>query len=389
VSTTLYFFAPIRTAKHKPMERVKERMKEASSLLENQLVSAGVASLAGSMWYIFRKGPYQAVKLGIASKRWNAPIHSIRAADIEQLKNRLASLTGERYAVVRGPKGVGKTCIVDTMLEKRPGVLRFDVPAGKSYDDIMYMVFSTVSGNGKNLQSCKSHAKGVLKWYNRFFGRYPFVIAIQAKERFPSDPSAHIGPAARDLGGFGFKVLVDASQHALADKETEREEYVDIDFMSKDLLFMIPEFQSFYNKLEACQLKEHVWQVLGGNPNRVQRLVNACNGKEDIDDIVVDFLFSCLQDAKKALDAELLRFPSLKELLKSFGSNRSIGTEEMPVPFSEVKCLRVIHNYLVPSNPTLNFLLHIGMDGLNLNSERLSLQEKKEKLKLLVEYAKS
>jgi hypothetical protein len=31
----------------------------------------------------------------------------------------------------------------------------------------------------------------------------------------------------------------------------------------------------------------------------------------------------------------------------------------------------------------------MGLDGLNLNSEILSLQEKKEKLKLLVDNAKS
>jgi hypothetical protein len=147
------------------------------------------------------------------------------------------------------------------------------------------------SGNRKNLQSCKSHAKGVLKWYNCFYGRYPFVIAIQAKDRFPPDPWAHIGPAARDLGGLGFKVLVDASQDALADKETEREEYVDIEFMSKDLLFKIPEFQ-----------------------NMSGRYCGKSKSSSEIGE--------CL---------ELLQFPSLKELLKSFVYNRSIGTEEMPI----------------------------------------------------------
>jgi hypothetical protein len=59
-----------------------------------------------------------------------------------------------------------------------------------------------------------SSAKTVLKWYNRLLGRFPFVIVIQAKERFPPMNCAEAGPAARDLGGIGFKVIVDASQHA-------------------------------------------------------------------------------------------------------------------------------------------------------------------------------
>lgn len=52
-----------------------------------------------------------------------------------------------------------------------------------------------------------------------------------------------MGPVARDLGKLGFEVLVNTFQHDLADKETEMEQYVDIDFTPKDLLFKIPEFQ--------------------------------------------------------------------------------------------------------------------------------------------------
>jgi hypothetical protein len=229
-------------------------------------------------------------------------------------------------------------------------------------------------------------ARRVLKWYNRFYNRYPFVIAIQAKERFPPKPWAEIGPAARDLSGFGFKIIVDASPHALPEKETEREEYVDIDFMSKDLLFQISDFHPFFHKLESSFLTDEVWHIIGGDPNQFQRLVNACIGKDAIDEFVVDFLFSRLQDTSRALDLEILRFPSLREVLKGFRYKDSIGTAEFPVQFSDVKCLRVIHNYMVPSNPTIAFLLRIGLDGFPLNAEikSLSLKEKREKLKAMV-----
>jgi hypothetical protein len=132
-----------------------------------------------------------------------------------------------------------------------------------------------------------------LKWYNRFYSNYPFVIALQAKERFPPTPYAGIGPAARDLGSFGFQVLVDASQHALADKKTKRERYVEIDFMIRDyVLFNIPEFQHFYEKLEECDLKEELWQIIGGSPNELKNLVDECNGKENMKDVVVECLWT-------------------------------------------------------------------------------------------------
>jgi hypothetical protein len=159
----------------------------------------------------------------------------------------------------------------------------------------------------------------------------------------------------------------------LAEKETERQEYVDVEFMEKDILFKIPEFQSFFKQLETSGMTKEVLEIVGGNPNRIKRLVNACNGKADIEEIVVDFLFSSLQDAQKALAAEIKICKDMKDVFESF--RKIPQTSLIPVItfpgvfFSEVKCLRVVHNYLVPSNPTISFALHTGLEKLNLNFE--------------------
>jgi hypothetical protein len=147
-------------------------------------------------------------------------VRSVREAEVDVVRSKLSSLSGESYVVVRGPKGVGKTCIVDTVLEKRPGVLRLDVYPGTTGPEILVKALSALCGHEKE-KGLEAHAKEVLKWYNRFYSKHPFVISLQAKERFPPSPCAEIVPAARDLAGFGLKVLVDASQHALAEKKTE------------------------------------------------------------------------------------------------------------------------------------------------------------------------
>jgi hypothetical protein len=327
------------------------------------LISGGAA-----IRYAFRKGPYRAWYLGRSSKSWHAPVHSVRKAEMDLVRNKLSSLSGESYVVVRGPKGVGKTCIVDSMLEKRPGVLRFEVDAGTTRIDIMNEVFSLVTGNGRE----RARAKDVLKWYNRFYSKYPCVIALQAKERFPPSPYAEIGPAARDLGGLGFQVLVDASQHALADKKTERERYVEIGFMDQDSLFRIPEFQNLYEKLETCNLKEELWGIIGGSPMKVKNLVDECNGKEDIKEIVVDFLVNSVIEAHNSLREELKARPQLSAVFSKLQTQDFILNEELSLSATEVKSLRLVQDVFVPSNPTIGFSLRLGLEAVrdNLNAVR-------------------
>lgn len=367
-----------------------ERM--ANYVMGSSVVSGGVISVAGSLWYIFRRGPYRAIKLGISSMRWKAPVHSIRAREIEQVKSKLAYSGIEDFVVVVGPKGVGKTCIVDTALEKRPGVLRLSVPSGKGKEDILHDVFGACSGSHSDLDSKKFNSECVLKWHNRIFPSYPMIVALQLDERFPPPPPASTGPAARDLRRMGFKVIVDTSQHAYDGKKTLREVYVEVDYMSKDMLFGVPEFESFFKKLDSCLLKEQVWEVLGGHPQLIQQLVDLCEGKDAIDEIVVDFLFVQLQNTLHEVNQEIKRLPDLKSALGKFAERplvASINDNESPYDTSNVKCLRAIREELYPSDPTIAFLLRIGLDDLDVKNKNMNLKEKKEKLNALVARATS
>jgi hypothetical protein len=340
--------------------------------------------------YAKHKGPYRAFCLARASKAWQAPVHSVRKAQVELVRNKLSTLSGESFLVVRGPKGVGKTCIVDTVLETRPGVVRLDIYPGTSGPEILKKVFSAISGNIS--EGHQASAKDVLKWYNRLYSKYPFVIALQAKERSPPSPCADIGPAARDLGAFGFQVLVDASQHALGDKETERERYVEIDFMSRDSLFSIPEFQQFYKNLKECELKEELWEILGGNPNKLKNLVDECVGKKDIKEIVVEFLLRSLEDAVKSVNEELIRTPELADEFLKYQTQDSIYFRNIKLSISEIKSLRIVGSDFVPMNPTVGFVLRIGLEGMDnilKDTKGASVEEKVCVLKRLVSQAKN
>lgn len=349
------------------------------------VVSSSLLSLGVTTWYVFRRGPYQAWKLGRVSKKWSAPVHSVRLADVQMVGKKLSTLAGEKFVVVHGPKGVGKTCIVDTVLEKRPGVMRFDIPPGKQYEDIMSQVFSAVSGNGKDLETSKSQARNILKWYNRFYRNYPAVVAFQAKERFPPQPAAHIGPCARDLGAIGFRVIVDASPHAMTARQTEREHYVDIEHMTKEQLFKIPEFGDLLTKLDENGLKEEVWQVLGGNPNRIENLIDAVESGTDFKLDVVEFLFAALKSAKGSIATEMQLHSGLGAFLKQFETHDSVDFFDSGFSIADdLKVLRPIQDFFVPNTPTIAFLLRLGVDIIDLHHESLSAKDKVGKLKAMV-----
>jgi hypothetical protein len=190
---------------------------------------------------------------------------------------------------------------------------------------------------------------------------------------------------------FGFQVLIDASQHALADKKTERERYVEIDFMNRDSLFKIPEFQQFYKKLEKCDLKEELWEIIGGSPMKVKNLVDECNGKEDIEEIVVEFLLGSLDTARQDLKKEVHRIPELTDLFSKLQTANSIDFSDFQNPDLDVKSVRVVEGEFVPSNPTIGFILRIGLEGVESTlkeAKKASVQQKVSLLKGMVSEAK-
>jgi hypothetical protein len=316
---------------------------------------------------------------------WHTPVHSVRKAEVDLVRKKLSSLSGESYVVVRGPKGVGKTCILDSVFERRPGFLRLDIYPGTTGPEILMKALSALSGHEKE-KGQEARVRNVLKWHNRFYSGYPFVIILQAKERFPPSPYAEIGPAARDLGALGFKVLVDASQHALADKKTERERYVEVGFMDRDSLFKIEEFKDFYKKLETCDLKEELWEIIGGSPMKVRNLVDECNDKDDVKEIIVQFLLTSLEDSLKSLNDDILRTPELSGVFSQFQRHDSIFFRTIKVQSSEIKSLRMMGRFFVPSNPTVGFILRVGLADIDkmLNEVGSSTQEKFDFLKKMM-----
>lgn len=98
--------------------------------------------------------------------------------------------------VVTGPSGVGTTCLVETVLARRPGLVRVDAAADKSSDGIEL----SVHGETANTNTAFARANPlrsssrVLRRRRLFsFGGRPTVLLL-AEERSEGEPEARLQP---------------------------------------------------------------------------------------------------------------------------------------------------------------------------------------------------
>lgn len=76
---------------------------------------------------------------------------------------------GASYLVVQGQKGVGKSCLVDTVLYKEKGVMCTKISPGTIENDGLKKCFHEIAGSGSTFFDERVNAKRVLFWYNLLF----------------------------------------------------------------------------------------------------------------------------------------------------------------------------------------------------------------------------
>ena len=103
-------------------------------------VGAGVLALfSGSVAGIIpRVGLVRAFSLGFKSYFKTTYPLSVRISDINQLGESLLLMEKGEYITVTGGKGIGKTCLIDTTLNRHLGVVKISVSC-LSYSIVVYV----------------------------------------------------------------------------------------------------------------------------------------------------------------------------------------------------------------------------------------------------------
>lgn len=296
---------------------------------------------AGAGWKMtgVRIGPLRAVSLALKSKLIGGPndgVKSIRDSQIGDLNRFLKNVTRDFYIVVKGPKGIGKSTMIDTCLKGKRGVVRVTIPPDTKEADVVSICQNEIIGGaGWKVMDQSANVNRVLFWYHLFFrGQFPIVV-MTTSERAPGRQPAELTGAVRRLSRLGINVVVDASPNSLQPNllTTTRQHVLNVEELSRDEIRSLPQLHQLFVVLDKERLSDVVLDLLGGIPSLYLNLdseLTVAEGRgETVSDAVTKFLLGQLNSV--ATDAVSLRtgIPKFKEVLTLLKDRDQIHVTEL------------------------------------------------------------
>ena len=300
------------------MAHLLEQVANAATVIGTfAAVSAGPAVGLG---LVPRAGPGRALALALRSRLARAPSpQSARAADVLALRETLASTSQGRYVVVQGPKGVGKSCVVETALQRTCGVVVVKVEPGEREGAIVASALASVAGVRSSLWDPRPSALRVLWWYRWLLP--PPIVVLRVSERPVGKEYAETAGAVRSLVDCGFRAVIDSSPNSLepGTLATLRQDVIELGPMPRALVFSLPEHAALHVALREAGLEDVVWAVLGGVPAHYTALRDKLRSAapKDTASLVERYLDEQLRGAISRLN-DLKSHPSLVPVLDDF-----------------------------------------------------------------------
>lgn len=313
--------------------------------------------------------PRSAIVLGLRSKIFGLPGKSYSTTDrkdlLEKMTTAYQQLTKDSgtFIAVAGPKGVGKTCLVRTVVHGRFGVISVELDAGMDQNDIKAAAHRTLARNkdiNTNINN-RSSAQSVVTWHNRIFRCPPTIILEVPERQVGTSAISGVATAAREISNMGCRVIVDASDNALpiSALETSREKLFVVDYMPREVLEGIQEFRPLFCKLKEKELKDVVWFVLGGCPIDYYNLQNDVIAEtKDVPRAVEIFLQNRIIKATNLHDEAPAEIRHFFEQLKTQGSVLKEGII-LPSPCKTLRLRNLPGKKveIVPASPTMALVI--------------------------------
>jgi hypothetical protein len=279
----------------------------------------------------------------------------------------LQNLGEDQYIVVTGQKGVGKSVVVNTATQRTCGVVDVTVEPGTPHKAIVMSALSEIANFRVGFIDPRPSVRRVLWWYGWFLPR-PIVV-LRAGERRDGQDYADIPGAARELAGYGLRVLIDGSTNSLPSEvlTTLRQAVLELEPMARNIMLSIPEYAGLLKLLRDESLEDVAWLVLGGVPAHFDelRLLMACNEPAAHRRVIVNYILDEVGKAIDRRDTMLAAHPSMKSILDLFKTQnevpKSLLTQKGISSPSPNKVLRVVLRShiakLVPADTTMALVL--------------------------------
>eukprot|EP01031_Cornospumella_fuschlensis_P030368 gene30368-36692_t len=256
-------------------------------LVENFLTnvpldSAMIPALVAASAVILARGSVRAVSLALHSKLFRRmPVTpSIRTEDLAKLNYILKTPTRpQNYTVVFGPKGVGKSLLVDTATAHQFGVFNVDTWHSQTSETIVKEVLNTLTANRLSLLfDPTSKARRVLFFYRLLPLPPPLcVLRIRTSPGSSYAEPGGIYEATRKLRDeFGLRVIVEGPESMLGSSilgAAGRGCVVSVSPMSREALAQLPQLQELMDILRQDDLFNIAWDILGGIPTDWEQML--------------------------------------------------------------------------------------------------------------------
>ena len=322
-----------------------------------------VAPSAAALGLAPRIGPLRAVVLGLSTRFRPTQCVSQLTSEVHTLRGMLATAHEDQYVVVSGPKGIGKTCMVDTALQCTPGVVSVHVAAGTSEKEILAAAFKAITRRSIKSADHSNSAQRVL-WWHHFIFRQPATVVLRAAERKPTQQFADLDSSARALThDYGARVIIDASNNSLpeAATATKREKVLALEPMQRTQLESIPELQPLHDMLRRASLADTAWLWTGGNPadyrklwgSWEEQLAKSAELRLTFEQVVLFFVQSLRCQAKENVVNALTLNQRLRGLYEKFRNSSELPGETLSemgiVRASPDKVLRLVRRSTINS----------------------------------------
>ena len=364
-----------------PLQTLASTLTSISPILTALVPPAAVVVLGFGP----RAGPGRAFML--AARSWFHVARKVSQRDdaTSTLRGMLQNLGEDQYIVVTGQKGIGKSVVVDTATQRTCGVVSVHVAPGTSQEAIVAKALSKVANSRVGFIDPLPSVTRVLWWYGRFLPR-PIVV-LHAVERREGQDFADIPGAARELTGYGLRILIDGSTNSLPSETltTLRQRVLDLEPMTRDILHSIPEYASLLSTLRKESLENVAWMVLGGVPSHFNELVaelKDCNEPSNHRRVLVKYLRNEIIKAISRRDRMLAAHPAMSTILDLFKAPKEALPESLlrkmgVVSPSPNKVLRVVLRddcaMLVPADAAMALVLRHGFEATPSIEELMKL----------------
>eukprot|EP01038_Epipyxis_sp_PR26KG_P013667 gene13667-18340_t len=269
---------------------------------------------------------------------------------IKQLNDSILRIKKGSYITVTGWKGNGKTCLIDTTLNRHLGVVKISTESGASKSVIIDQALRALTGIQFEYFKPVGSARRLLFFYSLLFkGRSPIVV-IRVPECQIGEPYAQVTSAVRDLADlYGLRVVVDGSPNSLPPEllATKRETVIAIVPMSKERIESIPEFKDLIDFLKSHNLNEPVWKVFVGSPADYLKLEEAIiDNKLSLSDTASDVVVNQVKDQLQSVLSDTFN----KNVLNSSANTQAIidafrEKKAIKIPKVELKAMGLLLDY--------------------------------------------